>query len=156
MTCILYNPSDKTFGCDSLSTWGNERCPLDVEDKIHRMRHEDREFLVGLSGVPIERKKLFDAFINGTQVTSESDLIVVELCPGGHKAAYLVGGTGGVTEITGHIVATGCGGDLALGAALAGANTRHAIKLAIERNVKCGGKIRLYNIGNVDRKRRSS
>jgi hypothetical protein len=48
MTAIIYNPRDNTLGCESLCTWGNERCPREVEDKILLMQHEGRKFLVGL------------------------------------------------------------------------------------------------------------
>lgn len=96
---------------------------------------------------------MFDAFLKGEQITpdADSDLIVVELSPRGHKAAYLVGCTGMATEVTGHAIAIGCGGNLALGAVLGGADTRRALEIAIERDVKCGGEIRLFPIGEVDR-----
>lgn len=153
MTCILYHPRDGYLGSDSLRTWQEERAPVNVK-KIHQIKRNDRTFMVGLAGYPAELTTLFDAFIEGKLVKTDSVLIVVELLPKTKHRAWVVGADGGSTEITGHIAGAGCGACTAEGAAIAGASCKRAIAIAIERNVKCGGKIVTVPIGKVDRSRR--
>lgn len=152
MTCILYHPRDGRFGSDSLRTWDNERCPTAVK-KIHPLKRDDREFLVGCAGYPAERQTLVDAFFEPKLVKTDTTLIIVELLRRSKHKAWIVGIDGNVTEITGHIAGIGCGANLAEGAAIAGASCDRAISIAIERNVKCGGRVVTFPIGRLDRGR---
>lgn len=140
MTCIAYDgatiAADSQRGLD-----GDMVIPVDVT-KLHRMRLHGRSFIVGLAGDHGLREELFLRFVDGkTGPNINAHLLVVELLGSGHRC-HIVADNGQATDVTGKPIAIGSGRDLAMGAMLAGAEARAAVRIAASRCTTVGGRVR--------------
>lgn len=134
------------IACDGVSMAGDGRSIDNTgsicSERVVKVRKLSDGSIIGLAGTPYHIEPLVEWFEAGAErakfpsLTDEWDCM--RLMPDGRCLSYGVGGFDTEDEVPASI---GSGGDIAMGAMLAGLSAKEAVKLACMRHNECGGVI---------------
>lgn len=141
MTTICYNHKDKEIAVDSRSTRGN-LIDSDSDNKFSKVNG----VTFALCGATCDYELLFSYYFGSpvADLVPECKAIVVD---GGVAYEFYVNSEGNpCKDMLVSNTAFGTGGDFALAAMDFGCNARNAVKYAMTRDSKSGGKIRVMKV----------
>lgn len=124
-----------TIAADGLLTWGGRRLKLD-EQKLRRLPDGS---VVGWAGNADEAVIAVEALARDDGDEAKGDYSLLRLFPDGKLAVYV---DRLIPTFTSPPQAIGSGGDVALGAMLAGMSAKQAVRAAARIDTSTGGTIR--------------